>query len=163
MKKVLLPAHLLHQVLVRLLDAGVGDGFIRVTDGVNDVSLATLSVATTPAAQAQHNQLFPNFNMTLSCALSFLNINTKSNCVSIRKARNIPAILLLFDRFCVSMYSSSPGVAQAQLQSPLHPPGPAASSRRQSPSSPSSSLSPWRRHGNRLHCWTSETENHLQR
>lgn len=55
-KKVLLPAYLLHQVLVRLLDAGVGDGFLRVADGVNDVSLTALPVTTTPAAQRRHKE-----------------------------------------------------------------------------------------------------------
>lgn len=55
-----------------------------------------------------------------------------------------------------------PGVAQTELKGPLHPSGPAASSCRQSPcstctSSSCSSLPPWRRHGNGLHCWTSET------
>lgn len=44
-------AHLLYQVLVRLLDAGVGDRFLRVTDGVNDIPLTSLPVTTAPAAQ----------------------------------------------------------------------------------------------------------------
>lgn len=50
-----------------------------------------------------------------------------------------------------------PGVAQTQLQSPLHPP---CSSGGQSSSS--SSLSSWRRHGNRLHCWTSRDRKQLR-
>lgn len=79
--KVLLPAHLLHQVLVRLLDAGVGDGFLREADGVNDVSLTALTVATTPAAQRQHTEF--SFHMLhlfiiWSCCHRQLLINVKA-------------------------------------------------------------------------------------
>lgn len=43
-------SHLLHQVLVSLLDAGVGDRFLRVADGVNHISLTALPVTAAPAA-----------------------------------------------------------------------------------------------------------------
>lgn len=42
-------SHLLHQVLVSLLDAGVGDRFLRVADGVNHISLTALPVTAAPA------------------------------------------------------------------------------------------------------------------
>lgn len=42
--------YLLHQVLIRFLDAGVRDRLLRVADGINHVSLTTLPLSPTPAA-----------------------------------------------------------------------------------------------------------------
>lgn len=52
--KVLMCAHLLHKVLISLLDAGVWDWLLRVANGVDNISLATLPLTTVPAAQKQH-------------------------------------------------------------------------------------------------------------
>lgn len=43
--------HLLHQVLVCFLDAGVGNRLLWIANGINDISLAGLAVATTPGAR----------------------------------------------------------------------------------------------------------------